>query len=332
MYIKIGDVAKRAGVSTATVSRVINGAENVDDILRQKVVQAMDDLGYVPNTLAQSLRQKRSKIIGVTSSDIEVSFFPQIIKEIERAVQPQGYAVFSANTYDQPETEREILRQMVARRVDALVVCYTEENEDLLKEIADSGTPVILYDRRPRRSDLPAVYVNKKKAISLALDHLMGAGHRRVMLVSGPRSLMSNYDRYMGLQQYLFEHNLDPADFPACFGHFSVEYGMEAAQKLFSMESRPTAVITGSVAITAGMMMHVKKMGLAIPKDLAVVSSGTFSYPSIVEPRLTYISDAGHQIAEGILRLLQTFIDGKTIPPGTKIEIEPVLHVGSSSC
>jgi DNA-binding LacI/PurR family transcriptional regulator len=221
---------------------------------------------------------------------------------------------------------------MVARRVDALVVCSTGQNEVLLKEIAESGIPVILYDRRPQNSILPTVFVNKKKGMYLALDHLMAAGHRRIMLVSGPRSLMSNYDRYMGLQQYLFEHNLDPADFPAFFGQFSVDYGMEIAQRLLNMENRQTAVITGSVAITAGIMMYIKKHGLTIPNDLALVSSGTFPYPSIIEPRLTYISDSNHEIAAGVLELLQMLIDGKDLQPGTQIEIEPILQVGSSSC
>lgn len=331
MHIKISDVAKLAGVSTATVSRVINGAANVDGILRGKVLKAMSDLEYVPNTMAQSLRQKRSKIIGITASDVEVSFFPRIIKEAEKALQPKGYAVFSASTFDQPDNELKIIRQMLARRVDALLVCSTGQNEEFLQEISNSGIPVILYDRRPKNNVFPTVFVNKKKAVYLALNHLTAAGHKRIMLISGPRSLMTNYDRYMGLQKYVFEHNLDPADVTAQFDSFSIEYGREAVQKILAMPNRPTALITGSVAITAGVMMCLKENNLVIPDDMALVSSGTFTYPEIVEPRLTYIDDSAHEIAVKLLELLYTLLDGKSLRPDMQIEIEPVLHVGSSS-
>lgn len=331
MAVTISDVAKRAGVSTATVSRVINGATNVDGVLRGTVLRTMEEMGYVPNSIAQSLRHNRSRTIGITTSDLSIAFFPNVLKAVENAFLPLDYATLSSSTYDDPKNEKKILEHMLARRVDALVVNSTGQNEDLLRAAADAGTPVILYDRRSREHPFPSVYVNKQRSMELALDHLLGLGHRRVLLATGPRMLATNYDRFMGMQKYAFDHDLDPALFTARFGDFSVPFGMAVMAEIAHMPQRPTAVVTGSVAITAGIMMYCRDHGLSIPGDVALVSSGTFSYPSVVEPRLTYLDDCAQQIAEGLTRLLDLALRGEPLADGGRIEIDPVLHIGTSS-
>lgn len=331
MAVTISDVAKRAGVSTATVSRVINGANNVDEQMRQTVLRTMKEMGYIPNSIAQSLRQNRSKTIGITTSDLSIAFFPNVLKAVESAFLPLDYATLSSSTYDDPKNERKILQHMLARRVDALVVNSTGQNEELLEETAQSGIPVILYDRRSRERHFPTVYVNKQRSMSLALDHLLGLGHRRVMLATGPKMLATNYDRFMGMQKYAFDHDFDPALFTARFGDFSIAFGQDVMADIVRMPQPPTAVVTGSVAITAGIMMYCRKHGIKIPSDMAIVSSGTFNYASIVEPRLTYLDDCAEKIAEGLTALLGRALKGESLSEACTIEIDPILHVGTSS-
>ena len=253
------------------------------------------------------------------------------MKAVESAFLSRDYATLSSNTYDSAENERKILQHMLARRVDALIVHSTGQNEELLRAIADSGTPVILYDRRSRDHQFPTVYVNKQKAMYLALDHLLELGHRRVLLATGSKLLSTNYDRYMGVQKYIFDRDLDPARFPARFGAFSVDFGSTLMEEIAAMPERPTAVITGSVAITAGIIVYCKEHGLSIPDDIAIVSAGTFSYPSLIEPDLTYLDDFDRNISSALIELAGRALQGEAIPDDARIEIEPALRVGAST-
>lgn len=333
MPATITDVAKLAGVSIATVSRVIHGTHTVNSEMQARVRAAIAELDYVPNSIAQSLKQNSSRMIGITASDLSVGFFPEIVKSVEKAFLPRGYATTVSSTYDSPQNEEIILRQMLARRVEILLVNSTGQNEDTLKQIASAGTPVVFYDRRPRTNAFPSVYADKKRAMQVALDHLLQVGHRRVMLVTGPRELNSNYDRYMGIQAFIFENGLEPADYTFRFGDFTPAEGFRAMEEIVHMpaERRPSAIITGSIAITAGVMAYCKKHGISIPGDIAIVSSGTFVYEDIIGAKLTYLDDSAQAMSDLIVRLIERYLNGEKIPTDYSAVLQPVLHIGESS-
>lgn len=331
MAVTINDVAKDAGVSIATVSRVINGRGSVNELLRKRVLEAIERLGYVPNSNAQALKQDCSKLIGITASDLSVSFFPEVVKRVEKTFLPAGYATIVSSTYDQPQNERIILEHMVARRVDALLVNSTGQNEGMLEQIAASGIPIILYDRRTRGRTFPAVYMDKQKAVYQAMEHLYGLGHRRVALVTGPNQLTSNYDRYMGLQGFAFDHGMNPSDCMAYFGVFSEGYGEEVMDEIMCMKERPTAVITGSISITAGIMCYCREHGLSIPGDIALVSSGNFIYNRAIGMDLTYMDDRVEGLSDGLIQMLRQTLQGGALSPDDQIILAPTLSVGTST-
>lgn len=329
MAVTINDVAKRAGVSIATVSRVLNGAENVGPLLYQKVNAAINDLGYVPNFTAQSLKQSSSKLIGITASDLSVAFFPEVVKCVEKRFLPKGYATIVSSTYDDPENEKTILQHMFARRPDALLINSTGQNEQTLEQILASGTPVIFYDRPPRNKNFPSVYADKNKSMYIAAEYLTSLGHRKIRLITGPRMLSSNYERYMGIQRFIFDKNLDPADFSFTFGEFSYSNGYATTEAIFQMDvqERPTAIITGSIAITAGILAYCEEHDIAVPGSLSIISSGNFPYGNVAGIKLTYLDDRSYQLAEITANLLEQCLAGEKIPSNYRMVLEPILHV-----
>ena len=331
MAVTINDVAKSAGVSIATVSRVVNGRGSVNELLKNKVMQAIKELGYVPNSNAQALKQDCSKMIGFTASDLSGSFFPEVVKRVEKEVFSAGYATIISSTYDSAKNERNVLEHMISRRVDALLVNSTGQNEDLLKQIVEAGTPVILYDRRSLSHDFPTVYMDKQGAVYQAMDHLYGLGHRRIALVTGPESLTSNHDRYMGLQNFVTDRELDPTAAASYFGVFSEEYGYSIMEEFMQMPQRPTAVITGSISITSGIMRYCREHGISVPDDLSLVSSGDFIYGSAIGFKLTYMDDRVEELSDGVLRLLQQALQKDVILPNEQIVLPPQLCVGMST-
>ena len=331
MAVTINDVAKDAGVSIATVSRVVNGKAVANEILRKKVLKSIDRLGYVPNSNAQSLKQDCSKLIGITTSDLSVSFFPAVVKHIEKTFLPAGYATLVSSTYDESRNEKNILQHMVSRRVDALLVNSTGENEDRLKLIEDSGIPILLYDRRSHSRSFPAVYMDKQKAVYQAMEHLYSLGHQRVALVTGPNHLTSNDDRYMGVQRYVLEHDVDPSHCLSYFGTFTQEYGEQIMDEIIHLKERPTAIITGSIAITAGIMFYCREHNLSIPRDLALVSSGNFIYDRAVNLDLSYIDDRVDAVSENLINMIQRVLQGEKLSADDQVILEPALRIGAST-
>ena len=331
MAATISDVARSAGVSIATVSRVINNRGAVNQEMKRRVQRAVAELGYVPNSIARSLKQDCSKLIGITASDLSVAFFPQMVQGVEKYFLPKGYATIVSSTYDDAGNEESILHHLVSRRVDVLLVNSTGKNEDMLEQAAESGVPVILYDRRSRDHAFPSVYVDKQKSVYQAMDHLYSLGHRRIALVTGPKQLISNYDRCMGAQGFVLDRELEPSDLSIFFGAFSEQYGVQAMEEIMRMERRPTAVITGSISITAGIMRYCREHRLRIPEDLSIVSMGNFIYSNAVGMQLTYMDDRTEALAEAVIHMLEQALLGEKLSPNYQVVLDPRLCLGESS-
>ncbi len=330
MQATINEVARQAGVSIATVSRVLHNAGYVSDANREKVRKAIAELGYVPNSIARSLKEQCSFTVGITASDLSVAFFPEVIKRVEEQLLPLGYATLVSSTFDQGETEKIVLKQMLARRVDALVVNSTGSNEEMLygKQI-----PIIFYDRRPTVKRLPAVYMDKAEQMKVALSHLTGKGHKRVMLVTGSRDLNSNLDRYMGFQNFIKESGSSADNYLYRFGKFTYEDGVKAIENIIEMpaEMRPTAIISGSIAISAGVIAGCRKYGLQLPGDIALISSGTFMYPGMSGIELTYLDDRSDMLSEELVKLLKMYLAGENVPLDYDVPLTPILRLGDTT-
>lgn len=297
------DVAERAGVSTATVSRVINKADNVNPELREQVLKVIEELDYKPNQLARSLKSSVTNTIAFISSDISNPFFIKIAKKVEEGIRNDNYTIIIGSTEDDPQAELKYLKLLYEKRVDGIVISSTGENEDYLKELSRK-MPVICIDRRPETHKLNSVYVDKEKATYEAVNYLAEKKHKKIALVTGAKSIITNYDRYIGYIKGIYENDITLNSNYIKFGQFSFEFGEEALLDLLDLEERPTAVIAGNSFITAGVLLKAKELNLSIPKDLSLISFGNIANSQLITPKLTFIDEKVDEIGEKASDLL----------------------------
>ncbi len=328
--VTIKDVARRAGVSIATVSRIINGADNVGERYRIAVQEAIKELDYQPDAVAQSMKKKTFRTIGVVMSDFSVPFFGQILKQIEKAYRSNGDLVLFVNTYEDPEIEKKGIQFMVEKRADVLIISSTGMNEDYLFRLQEKGMSIILLDRRSRKYLFPSIFVDKKTAMYKVLEYLWDMGHREIVSISGPRQLSTNYDRYSGISDFCYDKSLSPDIISCYFGSYSEEYGYKVVENLIREEKTVTAVVVGSVAQAAGVVLYCKEKNIKIPEELSLVSFGEFSLSKLIEPRLTHISDEQEEIGQGLIEMIHAAFE-KSLEKKS-IVVQPKLIIHESVC
>jgi Transcriptional regulators len=325
----IKDVAKAADVSIATVSRVINGIDNVKPALKARVENAIKELGFEPNQLARGLKNDVTHTIGVIISDMANPFFMSITREIEKKVNEIGYILLVASTDDNPEKELKYIKGMMEKRVDGIIISSTGKNEVYLNSIAESGVPVIFIDRKPYMHKLDCVYMDKAYAMYNITNMLLDQGHKKICIVVGPREIMTNFDRFTGYARSIHEANMQLDNNMIMYGEFTEAFGRQALREIVNMAERPTAIISGSVQITRGILIEAKELGIKIPKDFSLVSYGNIEMSTLISPSLTYIDS----LSENIGALAGDLIISRLANPHEKseqIEVEVNLVMGES--
>ena len=312
--VTIKDVALQAGVSIATVSRVMNNVDNVGEEYKTAVQKAIEELNYQPNAVARSMKKRTFRTIGVIMSDFSVPFFEKIIKQIEKTFRSKGHLVLFVNTYDNPATEKQGIQFMVEKQADVILICSTGENEDYLAQLQEQGISVIFFDRRSKDHLFPTYYVDKRKAIYHALEYLYQMEQRKIAFISGPRQLSTNYDRYMGIMDFVYEKEINPNSISYYFGSFSEEYGYSVMDELLREKEPPSAVIVGSAVLAAGVLLYCKEHDIVIPGQLSLISFGDFSSGKLIEPRLTYLEDMHDLLGQLLVEAIQESFD-QTLEP-----------------
>ena len=292
----IKDVAKVADVSIATVSRVINNIDNVKPALKERVQNAIKALGFEPNQLARGLKNDVTHTIGVIISDMANPFFMGLTREIEKKVNEIGYILLVVSTDDNPEKELKYIRVMAEKRVDGIIISSTGKNEDYLNSMAESGIPVIFVDRKPFKHKLDCVYMDKAYAMYNITNMLLSKGHKRISIVMGSREIMTNFDRFAGYARSIHEANMPLDNDLIMYGEFTEAFGRQALKEIVKMADRPTAIISGSVQITRGILIEAKQLGMTIPDDFSLISYGNIDMSTLISPTLTYIDSLNEKI------------------------------------
>ena len=313
MNTTIKDVAKEANVSIATVSRVINNAENVSTEIKEKVEKAIESLNYHPNSIARSLKNNITKTIGVIVADISISFFSHIIREIEKKCEEEEYGIIVVSSNDQPTKEYNCLKMLMEKRVDGIIISSTGFNQKYLNDINNMGIPVILIDRKPSMFSFDLVCVDKMMAMYDIVKMLLEKGHRKIGFISGPKELTTNHDRYIGMTQALYEYGLTLDKRTCYYGEYSINYGREILKEICNSKNRPTALISGSEAITYGILIEAQKQNLKIPDDISIVSFGiNDELKELIKPDITYVEDFKNEIGKIAGDLLFKRIDNNS--------------------
>jgi LacI family transcriptional regulator len=317
MSTTIRDVARAAGVSSATAARALAGYGYASSATRERVRREADRLGYRPNAVARSLVSGSTMTLGLVVGDIENPFFAAAARGIADVAEGRGYTLLLANSDEDIARERAAVDALRTRRVDGLVVVPSSGDEAAghLGAVARSGIPLVLLDRHVPGLETDTVMVDNAAGAARAVRHLLDLGHRRLGMVCDMPGIASTAERLAGYRRALAGAGIPPDDGLVSIGDSTQEGGRAAATKLLSRPDRPTAVFTANNFMTAGTMRAVRALGLRIPDDLALVGFDDLDWTTLVDPPVTVIAqpvaELGHRVAERLLAR----IDGEDGPP-----------------
>lgn len=305
----ISDVARLAGVAPVTVSRVINGALNVNPETRRRVEEAIAELGYVPNTIARSLRSKRTCSLALILPDITNTFWTTVARGVEDAAQDRGYAVLFCNTDESAAKQAAYLDLVASQRADGVIIAPCDADARRLQVLRDRAIPTVVIDRRVEGWDVDSVLGDSFSGAYALTRHLIGLGHRRIAIISGPASTSTAEDRVAGFCQALTEAGLTPDPALIHRGEFRASSGERLADALLGAEPRPTAIFAANNAIALGVIDAVARRGLRIPQDVALVCFDDFPNASHIFPFLTVVVQPAYEMGLNAAQLLLSRLD-----------------------
>jgi LacI family transcriptional regulator len=297
------DVARRAGVSSAVVSYVVNsGPRPVSADARRRVLEAIDELGYRPDGRARSLRLGRSHVIGIVLPDTTNPFFAEMAQAVEDAAYAGGYAVLVCTTSDDIERERTHIVNLASRRVDGLILMTARADQDL-SEVIGLGIPVVAMDRSPDDSPVSTIRVDNASGARLGTQHLIEHGYQRIAIVAGPSAAGVSRARVKGFRRAMSTAGLIPG--PVIEASFNFEGGHHAAHELLSTPEHPDAVVVSSDVQAIGVLSAAANRGVRVPEDLAVVSFDGTRAGAFAVPALTSVAQPTTAMAERAFELLR---------------------------
>ena len=300
----IRDVAKLAGVAPITVSRVINGAGSVTEDTCQRVQHAIDQLHYVPNSLARSLRSRQSHTIALIVSDITNPFWTTIARGVEDTAAENDYRTILCNTDENPAKETNYLNLLVERRVDGAIIAPATREKKRLVLLTQLQVPCVLIDRRVDGFKADRVYGDSRTGARQLIDHLVDLGHRRIALINGPKTISSAQDRAAGYREALEAHGLAVEDDLIFQGDFKQESGRRLTQQILVRDQRPTAIFAANNFIALGVLQALQEAGLRVPEEMALVCIDDVPYLSAIDPLLTVAAQPAYEMGEAAARLL----------------------------
>jgi LacI family transcriptional regulator len=292
MTATITDVARRANVSTATVSRVLSGGGAARDETRERVLAAARELGYRPSGVARSLRQRATRTLGLIVTDIENPFFPELVRTVEDAAREQGYAILLCNASDDPEREAGYLDLLVDRWVDGVVIAASNLGVRHREWLLAAPLPIVLVNSVDRAIDLPTIASDSVLGGRLAAEHLVALGHRRFGIVTaGPRNLDAP-DRLRGAQSALREAGIPSSDAHVAIEEPTVAGGQRAAAAMLAGDPAVTALVAYNDLMAIGAMRAVRASERRVPDDISVVGFDDVDLAAFVDPPLTTIAQS----------------------------------------
>ncbi|MCP2301401.1 transcriptional regulator, LacI family [Actinokineospora globicatena] len=326
------DVAKLAGVSISTVSHVVNETRPVAAATRDRVVAAIESTGYTGNAIARSLVTGGTKSIGVAMSLLANPHLPQLLHAIEAEATAAGYTVLLGDTLDSEDGERSAVRKLQARRVDGMLLTPAPGDTSTLEQLARTGVPAVLVDRVSHKIKLDQVGPENIQSTSALVQHLATAGHRRIAFISGVEWMSASEERTLGYRLGLGRAGLRWDSNLVAGGGASPEDGILAMRRLLTVPERPTAVITGNGAMTAGAYQEARAHGLTIGTDLAITGHDEVDWAELVTPAITTMTHPVDEIGRTAIRLLLARLEDPDRTPET-ILLPPTLnHRSSCGC
>ena len=313
------EIARRARVSTATVSRAINHVPTVNPQLAKRVWKVVDELGYFPNTQARALVSGRSRILGLIVSEITNPFFPEIVQTFEHLAVENNYEILLTSTVHDPKRMEQSVRRMIERRVDGVAILTFGMEEALLAHLRFRKVPLVFVDVGPDAPGIANIRINYLSGIRQAVQHLAALRHKHIAFVAGPPKLKSARARTEAFKTSMEEIGL-PHELIVTGDH-TMEGGMSALTELLGSRERPTAVLCSNDMTAIGVMRQAFDQGIQIPKDLSVIGFDDIRLAHFMTPPLSSVQMSQKELAQIAFRALLTELE-REMPSTQKSEYE----------
>ena len=326
------DVAERAKVSIATVSRVLNKSDKVVPETRATVEQALRDLDYRPNRVARRLRMKdgRAHLVGLIIPDIQNPFYAEIARGVEDAAYANEYALLLCNSDENLEKEKFYLDVMQAESVDGLVLPPFDENDFAVVEVVETGLPVVCVDRSLARTKTDLVEVDNYQGALEAVYHLLDRGHKQIGLIEGRSHVSTSRERRRGYLDALAAAGMAVRKELMRAGDFKQESGRVLTNELLGLRKPPTAIFVCNNLMTVGALAALHQRGRRVPQDVAVVGFDDLPWAEALDPPPTVVRQPAYDVGRQAMELLLKRIIEPTRPPVT-VRLRPELVVRRST-
>jgi LacI family transcriptional regulator len=330
--VTIRDVARLAGVSPMTVSRVINHSGTVSRDTRGRVEQAIAQLGYVPSRLARGLSAQRTGTLAVIVPDVANPFFTLIVRGAEDVARRAGFRVILCDTRSDLQVEREVIEEMIAHRVEGIVIApVNDRSREPLRRLAGFGIPFVLVDRTVPGIDADTVLGESGAGSKRLVEHLIGLGHRRIAMIVESDEVSTARDRRRGYDTALDEAGIEPDRGLVVEATADTAGGFNGMQRLLELDTPPTAVFTVNNLVALGAIEAVRAAGLEVPDDVALVCFDDIEYASRLYPFLTVMEQPAETFGTLSTQLLLERIGGRA-PERKRVVVLPADFVVRRSC
>jgi LacI family transcriptional regulator len=330
--VDIRDVARRAKVSTATVSRTVNQVATVDAQLAKRVWKAIEELGYYPNRQARALVSGRSRVFGLIVSEITNPFFPEIVQTFETLAVEQHYEILLTSTIHDPKRMELAVRRMIEGRVDGVAILTFGMEEDLLEHLRFRNLPLVFVDIGPKAPRVSNIRVDYADGIRQAVQHLAALRHERIGFIAGPLRLRSAMARKDAFQASMKEIGLPVKPDFLVEGDHRLEGGKRALKKLAELRERPTAVLCSNDMTAIGVMREAFELNIKVPQDLSVIGFDDIRMAEFLTPPLTTVQMSQSELARLAFEALLKEVKRETpIPEGSEYVLKTHLVLRNST-
>jgi len=320
----IRDVARQAGVSTATVSRVLSGSGRVSRELTERVRKVAADLHFQPNRAARSLRSRMRKTVGIVVPDIENPLFGRLIRGIEAVLSPAGYTILLGHYDDVDKREQSVVSAFEAESVAGLIFVNGASPEGCYRRLAAVGIPLVAVLRQPVEVDVDRVMIRDVAAVRDAVLHLVGNGHRRIALIDGAEGVSTSALRRKGYEDALREASLEPDPELILHANWRLSGGREAMRQLLALPRRPSAVFVANNLMTLGALACIWEAGLQIPDQIAMVGFDDMGWAASLQPNLTALIHPAYEMGALAAQML---LERIRVPEGPIQSAELACHL-----
>ena len=307
--ISIRDVAKRAGVSIATVSRTVNRISTVNEDLAARVWKAVEEVGYLPNTQARALVSGRSRMLGLIVSEITNPFFPELVQEFENIAVTQGYEVLIGSTNYDPVRTESLIRRMLQRNVDGVAVMTFGIEEELVQKLVEREFPLVFVDAGPNLPNIRLLKVDYGEGIREAVQHLAALGHRDIAFFSGPLHLRSALARRDAFRKAMAELGLTVPAQSMIEGTHTMEGGIAATERFLALDPLPTAIICSNDMTAIGVLHGLHRTTHKVPEDISVVGFDDIHLAQFMLPPLSTVQMSCNHLAAAAIEALRAGIE-----------------------